>query len=483
LTASAAPINATTFLDRQRFGRHHWTVLGFSGLIGTVDAFDVYIVAFVLIPIAAAFDVNPAALTPILIAQQAGLMFSTYLLAPLGDRFGRRPLTLACVAGFGLLTLTCSVANSILMLSVIRFLAGLMLGAVISNVTALMFEVSPRARRGLTVTTIGAFPSMSVLIASAVSVALVPRFGWQSVFVVGGLAPLSLLPFLWFYYPESVRFRVARNPADPRIARDLRRFDPSADFGEHPRFTVDDAPVKQPVHALFRDGRLRKTITLWVLYFCVGLLVTVFGSFLPTLLHLNGGLSMEMASKLLGVFALGGACCPLYGLLMDRKGSRVVLIGIYAVATVAIALLGIIDLDLMPLWIAVAVMGGATIPGSVGVLNALGAILYPTPMRVTGLSWASGALRVGGVVAPVLAGVMLAGHWSLIHVFLTLDVFAAIALLAASTLRPTGEETTVPAPSVASPSRRQQFGVVEMLSLAGPAESERSNSITRPIRP
>jgi MFS transporter, AAHS family, 4-hydroxybenzoate transporter len=454
LTTSVAPINATAFLDRQRFSRHHWTVLGFSALMNIVDAFDVYIVAFVLVPIATAFGVSPAAVTPMLIAQQVGLTLSTYLLAPFGDRFGRRPITLACIAGFGLLTLSLSVANSILMLSVIRFFAGLMLGAVVSNVTALMFEVSPRSRRSLTVTTIGAFPSMSVLIASAVSVALVPRFGWQSVFVVGGIAPLLLLPFIWAYYPESVRFRIARNPEDPRIVRDLRRFDPSADFGKHPRFTVDDAPVQHPVLALFRDGRLRQTLALWVLYFCVGLLVTVFGSFLPSLLHLNGGLSLQTASKLLGVFALGGACCPLYGLLMDRKGSRAVLIGIYAVATVAIALLAIIDLHSLPLWIAVAVIGGATIPGSAGVLNAVGAILYPTQMRVTGLSWGSGALRIGGIVAPVLGGVMLAQHWSLMNVFLTLDAFAAIALIAASSLRPReAKEAAIPAPPVAAQAR------------------------------
>jgi AAHS family 4-hydroxybenzoate transporter-like MFS transporter len=83
MTSSAvATVNVSEFLDHRRFGRHHLTVLLLGAILNLIDSFDVYIIAFVLVPMAEWFKVSPAALTPMLVAQQFGLVLSAYVLGP-----------------------------------------------------------------------------------------------------------------------------------------------------------------------------------------------------------------------------------------------------------------------------------------------------------------------------------------------------------------------------------------------------------------
>ncbi len=61
---------------------------------------------------------------------------------------------------------------------------------------------------------------------------------------------------------------------------------------------------------------------------------------------------------------------------------------------------------------------GAGVIAGQGGLHALSSMFYPTRVRATGVGWALGAGRIGGIFGPILGGHALAGHWTATATFL-----------------------------------------------------------------
>ena len=78
------------FIDDQRIGPTQLIVLVLCALVMICDGYDVFVMGFVLQPIAADFKVSPAAITPVFVIQNLGLALGTVLIGPFADRFGRR---------------------------------------------------------------------------------------------------------------------------------------------------------------------------------------------------------------------------------------------------------------------------------------------------------------------------------------------------------------------------------------------------------
>jgi AAHS family 4-hydroxybenzoate transporter-like MFS transporter len=83
---------------------------------------------------------------------------------------------------------------------------------------------------------------------------------------------------------------------------------------------------------------------------------------------------------------------------------------------------------------------GITIQGGQGGLNALSASYYPTAIRSTGVGWALGVGRVGSIVGPLFAGVLLSMDWTPAQIFLAGTIPAAIAALAVLASQMLGDE-------------------------------------------
>jgi AAHS family 4-hydroxybenzoate transporter-like MFS transporter len=105
-----------------------------------------------------------------------------------------------------------------------------------------------------------------------------------------------------------------------------------------------------------------------------------------------------------------------------------VLVACFAVETVAIAVIGQPALPLGLLFCA-AFLTGWGIFGGQPTLNSLSATYYPTDLRSTGIGAALGIGRVGGIIGPLVGGLMLGAHWSNESVFYAAAVPAAIAAL------------------------------------------------------
>jgi AAHS family 4-hydroxybenzoate transporter-like MFS transporter len=154
---------------------------------------------------------------------------------------------------------------------------------------------------------------------------------------------------------------------------------------------------------------------------------------MPTVLNMIG------MSPAQAVFASslrdGGAIfVALYlGLAIDRIGPERTLALHYALGAVFIAAIALVALPYMMLCI-VSALAGMTIIGSQTGLNGTCGKLYPARMRTSGLGWALGIGRLGGIAAPVLGGYLLSRGMAPTHIFLSACLFALIAGVATALL-------------------------------------------------
>jgi AAHS family 4-hydroxybenzoate transporter-like MFS transporter len=152
-----------------------------------------------------------------------GMMIGGLMGGVIGDRFGRRVALLGSVVTFAVITLAISFVNSIDMLLVLRFLAGVGLGGAMPNAATLASEYVPRRQRPFAVTlTIVCIP-LGGFVAAELAARIIPGYGWRNLFLVGGIVPLVLAAILWKILPESPHYLAQRRERWPELTRLLRR--------------------------------------------------------------------------------------------------------------------------------------------------------------------------------------------------------------------------------------------------------------------
>ena len=116
------------------------------------------------------------------------------------------------------------------------------------------------------------------------------------------------------------------------------------------------------------------------------------------------------------------------GWLADLWGVKRAIIMFYLIAAIAITSLGFAT-NMILLYVLVAV-AGATTMGTQNLTNAYVAQYYPASIRSTGLGWASGIGRIGGIVGPTIGGFLLASSLELQVNFMVFALPGVIAALA-----------------------------------------------------
>jgi MFS transporter, AAHS family, 4-hydroxybenzoate transporter len=184
---------------------------------------------------------------------------------------------------------------------------------------------------------------------------------------------------------------------------------------------------------LFSQGYALQTVLMWIIFFCSLMNLFLFVYWMPEVLHLTG-MTPAAAARATSFRELGGIFAVLYlGSLIDSFGPERSLALNYAAGIVFIALIALVAMPYLPLVI-VIFFSGMTIIGSQTGANAACGALYPARMRTSGLGWALGIGRLGGIAAPVLGGFLLARGLAPLHIFLSACLFALIAAVATGLL-------------------------------------------------
>jgi MFS transporter, AAHS family, 4-hydroxybenzoate transporter len=263
----------------------------------------------------------------------------------------------------------------------------------------------------------------------AVSWLLHEGFAWPVIFILGGVFPLVLVLVMILWLPESPRFLAARANLTPRHRALLHRLDIAHAGVGH---TVDLA-AGNPITMLFGEGYALRTILLWIIFFCSLMNLFLFVFWLPEILHLTGMTPAESVFAT-SLHTLGAIAAVLYlGYLIDRFGPQRALAANFAVGLVFILLLALAALPYLAL-LAVVFLSGATVIGSQTGANAACGAMYPARMRTSGIGWALGVGRLGGIAAAPLGGFLLGHGLAPRHVFLSAVLFAVIAAVATALL-------------------------------------------------
>ncbi len=376
--------------------------------VAMLEGFDILSISIAAPALAKELGFHASQVGEIFASGQAGLVIGAMLGGAAGDRFGRRNVMAVGVACFGLFGLGTILAGGLGVLTAARALTGLGIGIAMPNLIAITVEAAPASHRGKVVSFVLAGVSAGGIVVALLGASFLQAWGWRSLFYIGGLAPLLLLPAL--FWLKDTRPRGAARSRVPHV---------------------------QALTSLFGDGRAMVTALLWASLFLTAAVLYMMVTWLPSMMS-GRGYDPQVSHLSSALFSCGAALGAIgAGVLIDAFGYASVVPALYP--GVLLGLVGVLFGQHAPMVLSGAFVLGTCIGGAFYSLNGLSPQLYPEQTRGLGAGAAVGLGRVGSILGPLAAGFLLqsgagplpAGPSAIPPVVLSLTVaaFAFVMLL------------------------------------------------------
>ncbi|PZU21338.1 MAG: 3-(3-hydroxy-phenyl)propionate transporter MhpT [Shinella sp.] len=364
-----------TNIDHRSGGRR---ALSLAFLAAVIEGFDLQAAGVAVPKLAPAFGLTPQQIGLFFSAATIGLIFGALAGGRIADGWGRRTGLVLSLVTFGIFSIATAFVSSFEQLVVMRFLTGVGLGGALPNLVNIAAESTDPTRRGRAVSIMYAGVPLGGAVASGVAMLGLHGDDWHSIFVVGGILPLLLAPFIHTLLPP---LRVVKGEVK----------------------TVSGA-----VSRIFAPQTLLTTTALWVSFFLGLLVVYLLLNWMPQLLVARG-LARNEASLVQILFNLGGVVGSLIGgRMLDQKNPAMPVALGFAAAAGALLMLGLLPANLGLTLFAGALVGGAILCVQ-AILYGVAPQCYPFEIRGTGVGVAVAVGRLGSVAGPLLAGFLVAG--------------------------------------------------------------------------
>ncbi|WP_218208917.1 3-(3-hydroxy-phenyl)propionate transporter MhpT [Acinetobacter sp. F9] len=370
------------------------------------EGFDLQAPGIAAKGIAASFALDQVQMGYVFSLGVFGMLFGAFFGGRIADYLGQKKVLMLSVAIFGVFMSLTAIAPSIEVLYAARFLTGLGLGAAMPTMISVVGDEATEANRGkLNSLMYCGLPVGAIFVAGLAM--LLPDIQWQTLFLIGGLTPLALLPFMTFILKDQSTAAVAQKRS-----------------GE---------AVPGMVEVLFKQQQYKNTVPLWVGFFFTLMINYILISWLPNLL-MEQGLQKQQAFLVMLVFQVGAVIGTLgLGYLLDRLKLWQMATLIYSGLFVALVLL--FTSTSIPLLILAGVMGGIFSTGGQSILYGISPIFYSGAGKVTGVGSAISLGRLGAMTGPLLTGKILAlglGTTGILMASLPAVVVSAVAVTALS---------------------------------------------------
>jgi len=273
----------------------------------TLDAFDFFLLVFVIKDIAAEFGTDVKSVTFAIFVTLAMRPLGAFVFGLLADRYGRRPTLMVDIILYSVLELASAFSPSLTVLIVLRALYGIAMGGEWGIGASLAMETIPPGTRGIVSGMLQEGYAVGYLLAAIVYYLLFPLIGWRGMFVVG------VLPAMLVLY---IRIHVKESPV----------WEQGADRRENPLIAIRDH---------------------WRLFLYVILLMTAFNflshgtqDLYPTFLQIQHKLSTHAVGAIAIVYNIGAILGGvLFGAWSERLGRRN-----------AIIIAALLAVPIIPLW-------------------------------------------------------------------------------------------------------------------------------------
>ncbi|MRW88531.1 MFS transporter [Duganella sp. FT80W] len=373
--------------------------------VAVLDGYDLQAMAIAGPALRAAMQLDPRQLGFAFSASLIGLALGAAYGGRLADRIGRKQVLIVSLLALGMMTVATALATDFRWLVTLRILAGLAMGGVMPNLIAIAASASRGERATTKVAAMICGMPAGGVVASMVGHALIARYGWQGLFVLGGVLTVVIIPALlrWLAEPgaEQLGLTAARTAA--------------ASWRE----------------SLFGERRALPTLLLWVLFiFTLAIFSTVAG-WVPTLV-VDKGLPAAVGYQSLLAINVGGiAGALILSSSCDRWGVRPVMLATYAAMAISLWLFS--SAATIGAVVSLAGLVGFWMLGAQCALYGISPQIYPAANCSTGVGSAVAAGRIGSILGPVIAGYMMGQGTTanqLIFIMAPLAVLAGAVLLA-----------------------------------------------------
>jgi MFS family permease len=340
-----------------------------------LDGMDVLIISYTAPAIAKAWSISPANLGIVFSSGLVGMTVGAIFLAPMADRFGRKPLMILAALIMGSCIYLTSFATDINVLMIYRFISGLGIGTMMASTAAITAEYAPVSTRDFWVSTVVAGYPVGAVLTGISSAKIIAESGWEHLFQLAGIATFLVVPILLFLLKESDEFKAKSKPEEAKLS------------------------------TLFTSEYKWSTWQLWGALFLSFTTLYFLMNWIPKLAT-NAGLSMELAIYSGTIFNLGAIVgIPVQGYFSSRFGLKKSIGTLLLITAVLLGVFGLFSGS--NLILVVLFFLGFGVQGSFVGLYAVAARMYPTAFRSTGVGWAIGMGRLGGIIGPVLGGLLV----------------------------------------------------------------------------
>lgn len=417
-------ISPSALIDKSALTKLQYGTIFICFLMNMLDGMDVLVISYTAPAIAKAWSVSPQTLGAVFSSGLAGMTLGTLFIAPFADKIGRKNMILISGILMGIAIYVTSTAVTINELLIYRFMAGLGIGCMLASTAALTAEFTPNKSRNFWVSFVISGYPVGAVISGLIAAKVIPSDGWEQMYVYAGWASLVSIPLIIFFLSESVDFYIKAQPKNA-----LSKINVILSKMGHDPISALPAKGKAqsaiPIKEVLSGAYLKPSLQLWTALFMAFAALYFMTSWIPKLAS-DAGLSLELAIYAGTVFNIGAFFgIVTQGYFSSKYGLKKT-IGVILILTAALmASFGLfVGSDFLLL--VFAFLGFGIQGGFVG-LYAFAARMYPSEIKTTGIGWAMGAGRFGGIVGPALAGLFIGLGFAIGTNFLLFSIPALIA--------------------------------------------------------
>lgn len=398
-------------IDRLPLTREMWLIMFLAGIAWLVESYDIGIIGNLLPTLEKQFQINAFLQGALVIASTLGIVVAVIPAGLLADSIGRKRLLVAGTAWYSIFSFLGGFAPNPTMIIVLRFVAGLGMGAIFPVPYAMAAELIPKHFRGAMTGVLDSFLSFGYFLAPLLAFLLIPRLpteiGWRSLFFIGGL-PLLYVPVLMRWMPESPRWLQEKGRSEDANA--------VVSYLEHRVEDRTRKPLPTPTKearvstgstqnvtfaSVLRGAYLKRTLMMWISFSCILFVFYAVQTYTPTVL-VKEGYSLGNAfllTAIIVVASIPGKYAAAFAL--ERFGRKPTLISFTTIAAVSAIFFGLAHNIVFALLCGVVLsfFGIGVDPA----IKIYGAEQYPTRIRETGVGLFEGCGRFfGGALAPFI---------------------------------------------------------------------------------
>jgi MFS transporter, putative metabolite:H+ symporter len=429
-SAASAPLLGR--IERLPLSRWHLKARIVIGTATFFDGIDFLAIALALPVLAGAWQLTPIQVGLLISGSAFGQLIGAVGFGLMAERYGRIPSIATTVVIFGLCGIGCALSWDFYSLLVFRFIQGIGMGAEVPVAASYINEIAPAKQRGRFVLLYEFIFAVGVLAAGLIGRWTIPAFGWQSIFWIGAVPALLIVPFI-ARLPESPRWLIGRGRLD-EAEKAVTRIEQEITRAGH---TLP--PAKDAIPSIIGKGTLRellseryrkRTIAMWLIWICIGFVSWPLTTWLPTMFKTVYQLPVDTALTYglittSGAIVTGTLTCSLLIDIVGRRRWFMMAFGIAALAMLAVWISGAQPVLLVVALAAVTMFFIASMNLAIYVYTPEN---YPTRLRTMGMGICSAWSRIAGMISPVVIGWWLAAE-GMAAVFLLLGAFGVIGAL------------------------------------------------------